>query len=80
MPPEAIVHQPPTPAQKTAAKEKAYRIDRWSDFAWLQQNAALQKMEMEVLAKQMGGEIEEAYGMFKHMLKSNDSKQASKNE
>ena len=38
---------------KTTAKEKAYRTDRWSDFAWLQQNAALQKMDVDVLAKQM---------------------------
>jgi hypothetical protein len=69
VPPEAIVRQPPTPEKIAAAKEKAYHMDRWSDFAWLQQNAALQKMEVEALAKQMGGEIEEAYAMFAHTLK-----------
>ena len=69
VPPEAIVNQPLTPEQQAAAKEKANHAERWGDFAWLQQSADLQQMDIETLAKQMGGEIEEAYTMFAHTLK-----------
>jgi hypothetical protein len=69
VPPEAIVKQPPTPETIAAAKEKEQRLERWSDFAWLKQNAALQKMPMETLAKQMGQDMEEAYALFAHTLK-----------
>ena len=72
MPPEAIVKQPPTPETIAAAKEKALRLERWSDFAWLQQNAALQKMPMATLAKQMGKDMEEAYALFEHTLKEEE--------
>jgi hypothetical protein len=69
VPPEAIVKQPPTPETIAAAKEKAQHLERWSDFAWLKQNAALQKMPMATLAKQMGQDMEEAYALFAHTLK-----------
>ena len=69
VPPEAIVRQPLTPKQQAVAKEKANHAERWGDFAWLQQSADLQKMDIETLAKQMGGEMEEAYAMFAHTLK-----------
>jgi hypothetical protein len=69
VPPEAIVHQPLTPKQQAVAKEKANHAERWGDFAWLQQSAELQKMDIETLGKQMGGEMDEAYTMFAHTLK-----------
>ncbi len=69
VPSEAIVRQPLTPEQQAVEKEKANHAERWGDFAWLQQSANLQKMDIETLAKQMGGEIEEAYVMFGHTLK-----------
>ncbi len=69
VPPEAIVRQLLTPEQQAVEKEKANHAERWGDFAWLQQSADLQKMDIETLAKQMGGEIEEAYAMFAHTLK-----------
>jgi hypothetical protein len=69
VPPEAIVRKPLTPKQQAVAKEKANHAERWGDFAWLQQSADLQKMDIETLAKQMGGEMEEAYTMFAHTLK-----------
>jgi hypothetical protein len=72
VPPGAIVKQPRTPAQIAATKEKADQIERWSDFAWLQQNAALQNKAVDELAKQMGGEIEQAYKMFAHTLVDSD--------
>ncbi len=72
VPPEAMVNQPPTPETIAAAKEKAYRTERWSDFAWLQQNAELQNMAVDALAKRMGGEIEEAYRMFAHILEARE--------
>ncbi len=72
VPPEAIIHQPLTPEQQAVAKEKANHAERWGDFAWLKQSADLQKMDIETLAKQMGGEIEEAYTMFAHTLKQGE--------
>jgi hypothetical protein len=68
VPPEAIVKKPPTPEQKIEAEEKALRFDTWSDFTWLQQNAELQKVSMQTLAKQMGEKMEDAYAMFAHTL------------
>ncbi len=68
VPPGAIVKQPPTPKQIAAAEEQAQRIDKWSDFTWLQQNAALQKIPMKTLAKQMGKDMEDAYAWFAYTL------------
>jgi hypothetical protein len=68
VPPEAIIKKPPTPKQKAATKEREDRVDKWSDFTWLQQNSALQGVEMKHLAKQMGPTMEAAYAMFAHTL------------
>ena len=68
MPPEAIVKQPPTPKQKAAAKEQEDRVDKWSDFTWLQQNAELQGIEIKTLAEKMGETMEAAYAMFAYTL------------
>lgn len=72
MPPGAITKKPPTAEQQAAAKEKEYRIDCWSDFTWLQQNAALQGIAMQELAKQMGKDMEEAYELFAYTLVEKD--------
>ncbi len=72
VPPEAIVKQPPTPETIAAAKAKEQHLERWSDFAWLKQNAELQKMPMATLAKQMGKDMEEAYALFAHTLKEQE--------
>jgi hypothetical protein len=73
IPPEAIVKAPPTAASIAAAKEKSHRMDRWSDFTWLQQNAALQNTDIAALATQMGEEMEEAYLMFADTLEEEAS-------
>jgi len=72
VPPEAIVKKPLTTEQKAVAKAKTDRLERWSDFAWLKKNAALQGMTMAALAKQMGKEIEKAYEMFADTLTKKD--------
>jgi len=72
VPPEAIIKQPPTPETIAAAKEKEQHLEKWSDFAWLKQNAELQKMPMATLAKQMGKDMEEAYALFAHTLKKEE--------
>lgn len=72
VPPEAIVKQPPTPKQKAATKEREDRVDKWSDFTWLQQNAALQDVEIKTLAKKMGETMEAAYAMFAYTLEQSD--------
>lgn len=64
VPTEAIVKQPPTAEKIAAEKERERRVDLWSDFTWLQDNSAWQKIDMATLAKQMGSQMEAAYAMF----------------
>jgi len=72
VPPEAIPKQPPTAEQQAAVKEKEYRIGCWSDFVWLQQNAELQGIAMQELARQMGEKMQEAYELFAYTLEEQE--------
>lgn len=64
MPEEAIAKSPPSQQAKDAEKERAHRMDLWSNFIWLRDNAAREGVAIAELVKTADEKMQEAYAMF----------------